>query len=450
MIETSTPNILDFVPLPSQLKVIQDVRSNFDYSIGTHELLLSGSVGSAKSLTLAHVVVTHCLMFPGARVGVGRLALPQLKATLCQKIKEHLYDTGIDYRYHESTGNFDMPAGASIKAISWADGNLAKLGSMEFSAFAIEELTETKDPRPYDVILQRVNRLPHIREPWVLSGTNPDSPSHFAYRKIIQSKSPKVHVYYSNTFDNPYLPRAYIDGLAERLDPKMARRMLYGEWIEIDRERVYYSYDKARNKKEHSYVVQTHLPIRLTYDFNIGDGKPLSLVLSQYDPMTDTWHFYNEVIVDGQRTLDSLEEAEARGIIPISQRYIIHGDCNGRSRDTRQTKTDYELIENWLAKKNYRFEIQVPKSNPPVRDRHNVVNGYMLNAKGESKLFVYRDAPTVDEGFMLTRLRPGGQYLEVDTDRWQHCTTACGYAIMFEAQMRNYYSKQTYRQVGTY
>jgi hypothetical protein len=166
--------------------------------------------------------------------------------------------------------------------------------------------------------------------------------------------------------------------------------------------------------------------------------------------MTDTWHFYNEVIVDGQRTLDSLEEAEARGIIPISQRYIIHGDCNGRSRDTRQTKTDYELIENWLAKKNYRFEIQVPKSNPPVRDRHNVVNGYMLNAKGESKLFVYRDAPTVDEGFMLTRLRPGGQYLEVDTDRWQHCTTACGYAIMFEAQMRNYYSKQTYRQVGTY
>jgi len=450
LIETSTPNILDFSPLPSQLKVIRDVRKNFDFSLGTHELLLSGSVGSAKSITLAHLVVTHCLMYPGSRVGIGRLALPQLKATLCQKIKEHLHNTGIDHQYYESNGNFDMPNGASIRAISWADGNLAKLGSMEFSAFAIEELTETKDSRPYDVILQRTNRLAHVKEPFVISGTNPEGPSHWAYKKILMANSPRVKVYYSNTFDNPYLPKSYIDSLAERLDGKMARRMLYGEWLEIDRERIYYSYSREKNFKEYSYALKTHLPIRLTYDFNIGEGKPLSLVFCQYDPMDNTWHFFNEVIVNGQRTLDSLEESEARNLLPQGFRYIVHGDCNGRSRDTRQTKTDYELIENWLAKKNYRFELQVPKSNPPVRDRHNTLNGYMLNSKNESKLFVYKDAPVVNEGFLLTRLKAGGQYLEVDTDRFQHCTTACGYAIMYESIMRQYHLTQTYKNVGVF
>lgn len=450
MTETSTPNVLDFVPLPSQLKVIKDVRRNFDYSLGTHELLLSGSVGSAKSITLAHLVVTHCLLYPGARVGIGRLALPQLKATLCQKIREHLFDTGIDYQYHETNGSFDMPQRSSIKAVSWADGNLAKLGSMEFSSFAIEELTETKDQRPYDIILQRTNRLPHIKEPFVISGTNPDAPSHWAYKKLIQSDSKKVHVYYSNTFDNPYLPRSYIDGLAERLDPKMARRMIYGEWIELDNERVYYAYNEQINYKRMSYELKSHLPIRLCYDFNIGDGKPLSMVLAQYDPMTDEWHFYNQVIVDGQRTLDSLEEAESRKILPTQFRYIIHGDASGRNKDTRQTKTDYDLIESWLSKNNYRFELQVPRSNPSIRDRHNTVNGYMLNAHNKSKLFVYKDAPTVNEGFLLTRLKPGGQYLEVDSDRWQHCTTACGYAIMYEKMLKTFSANNTYKQVGVF
>jgi hypothetical protein len=450
--EYSTPPIHLFDPLPGQLDVIRHIRTA-DYSNGTLEVLLSGSVGSSKSLTLAHLVSTHSLMYEGARVGIGRLALPQLKATLCMKIKEHLYGSGVDYKYHESTGDFKLPNDSLIKAISWADGNLAKLGSMEFSAFAIEELTETKDSRPYEVILQRTNRVPHIKEPWVLSATNPDSPSHFAYDKIIMSSSPNVKVFYSNTYDNPYLPKSYIEQLKSRLDEKMAQRMIYGRWVEIATEIIYYAYSEE-NHRPVDYSIDLKYPIRMHFDFNIGDGKPLSLIFSQYYNESDSWHFFDEVIIDGQRTLDSLEEAASRGLLDHDQLYIVHGDATGASRDTRSKLSDYEQIKNFLSNyqvgnRKFRFRLDVPRSNPPIRKRHNLVNAYCKDANGKHKLFTYKGAKTLDKGMRLTRLKSGGQYLENDSDRWQHCTTALGYGVVFQSDL-NQYGQSSAKSIGGY
>lgn len=439
---SSTPTLQEFEPLPKQLEILQHLRGDSDPDDGTQEVLMSGSVGSAKSIVLAHLAVTHCLEWPNANFGIGRLALPDLKETLCKKIREHLFNTGVDYRYMETTGDFKLPRGSKIEAVSWADGNLSKLGSHEYSAFAIEELTENKDEDFYDVILQRTNRVPHIREPFVISSTNPNSPKHWAYKKLVENKSPRVKTFFSNTFDNPYLPKSYIDSLIERLDPKMARRMVYGEWIEIDQERVYYSYESAFNFIKGKYKFDANLPLRLHFDFNIGEGKPLSMVYSQFKQKTHDdmgeWHFFGEVIVDGQRTKDCMDEAASRGVLDMARSIIVHGDATGRNRDTRNINSDYDIIENFLA--NYKrqdggrpqFKISVPRANPPLRERHNISNAYMHSANGARRLFVYEDAPTLDEGFRLTALRQGGQYLEDDRARYQHCTTAATYGVMDE------------------
>ncbi len=450
----STPNLSEFEPLPSQYEVIRYLRKEVDYKTGTQEVLLSGSIGSSKSLTLAHMVVTHCLLYQGAKVGIGRLALPQLKTTLCTKIREHLFGTGVDYKYHETTGDFQFSNGSTIKAVSWADQNYAKLGSLEFSAFGIEELTESKDTKAYDVILQRTNRVPHIKEPWVLSATNPSGVSNPFYEKLIMSRSPNVKVFYSNTFTNPYLDPMYIQQLKSRLDEKMAQRMIYGRWVEIATEVVYYAYSDE-NYRPIDYTVDLKYPIRMHFDFNIGDGKPLSLIFSQYDKEKDTWHFFDEVIVDGQRTLDSLEEAQSRGLLDHDQVYIIHGDATGASRDTRSKLSDYEQIEKYLSNittdkgRKFRFQMQVARSNPPIRQRHNIVNAYCKDANGRNKLFVYLKAKTLDKGMRLTRLKTGGQYLENDHDRWQHCTTALGYGICYQSNL-NLYGQTSATMIGGY
>lgn len=439
---SSTPKFQEFEPLPKQLDILQHIRGDSDPADGTQEVLLSGSVGSAKSIVLAHLAVTHCLTWPNSNFGIGRLALPDLKETLCKKIREHLFNTGVTYRYLETKGDFFFGNGSKIEAVSWSDGNLSKLGSHEYSAFAIEELTENKTSDFYDVILQRTNRIPHVKEPFVISSTNPGSPKHWAYKKLVESKSPRVKTFFSNTFDNPYLPKAYIESLIERLDPKMARRMVYGEWIEIDQERVYYSYDSALNFRKGKYSFDDRLPMRLHFDFNIGEGKPLSMVCSQFDRVDDsdmgTWHFFDEIIIDGQRTRDCMDEAASRGLLDMGSSIIIHGDATGRNRDTRNINSDYDIISDFLSnytRKNQakiNFRINVPRANPPLRERHNISNAYMHSANGARRLFVYEGAPTLDEGFRLTALKSGGQYLEDDKSRYQHCTTAATYGIMDE------------------
>ena len=451
--QTSTPSLSQFKPLPQQGEVIHDIRAGFDYNKGVHEVMLSGSVGSAKSLTLAHLVVTHCLFYPGSRFGIGRLSLPQLKATLCMKIREHLHDSGVDYKYNETTGSFRFSNGSTIPTLSWSDGKMAKLGSFEFSGFAIEELTETKEDRAYNTLKQRVGRLPHIPEQLLISATNPDSPSHWAYKRIIEKSydNDLINVYYSNTSKNPYLPKTYVQNLLDTLDERMARRMVYGEWIEISTDVVYYAYKKDDNFINQSYKINPRYPIIISWDFNIGLGKPMSAVLMQY--IGGVFHIFNEVVVEGQRTEDSCEEMLDRGLLNHPTKYIIHGDATGRHKDTRSKTSDWDIIDNFLANnKNTKgmrinYEIDVPRSNPPVRTRHNLVNGSLKSASGNVSMYVYKDAPTADEGLRLTKLKPGAQYIEDDSDRFQHITTAIGYAVCSElSNADENYSTRTFKR----
>ena len=232
------------------------------------------------------------------------------------------------------------------------------------------------------------------------------------------------------TTDNPFLPEQYIEQLRSELDPKMARRMIYGEWLEIEREVVYHAYSRERNYRAESYRVDATQPIHISWDFNIGDGKPLSAVLFQF--IDDRMHIFAEVVVDGMRTQDSLDELDARGWLDGRTSYIIHGDAAGRHRDTRNIKSDYDIIRSYFAnhRRGLRFDVDVPLSNGAVRTRHNTVNAYCHNDKGETRLFVYQDAPTADEGLRLTQLKKGGQYIEDDSKRWQHITTAIGYGLI--------------------
>ena len=418
------------MPLPYQLQVIKQVH-RADYSIGLHEFLLSGSVGSAKSILLAHMVISHCLRNIRARVLVGRHALPDLRLTIWRKILEHLEGMDIDYSLNLSRLEIRFCNGSEIICRSWADGNYTRMRSLELSAAVIEELTEQEGDEGleiYNEIKMRVGRLPHIRENWLMSATNPGAPSHWAYKYFIESKSPTRHVHYSVTTDNPYLPPQYIEQLKKDLDPKLALRMIYGQWVEIAGEVVYYQYDsEVQHKKDVAYKVNPAFPVILSWDFNIGEGKPMSMCCMQY--IDDTFHVFDQVVIEGARTADTIDELDHKGLLKTDWQYIICGDAAGKHRDTRGSRSDWDIILKELQNRNLKVTFLVPPANPGIRNRHNKVNAYCKNADGQVRLFVYKDAPTVDEGLRLVKLKPGANYIEDDSKRYQHVTTALGYAV---------------------
>lgn len=445
MTETnSTPSFSEFSPdhIPYQREAI-DLIETYDYSQGALELLLSGSVGSAKSLLAAHCAVFHCLTYPRARLMLGRKALPDLKETIFQLIVEHLEGTqladgsylkeGKHYKAVTNVAAINFWNGSKIISRSWSDNNFKKLRSLALSAAIFEELTENGEEhqQAYIETTMRVGRLPHIKENWIISCTNPDGPDHWAYDRFIKKKHPRRRVLYSVTTDNPFLPKSYIDSLKEDLDPKQAQRMIYGKWVSISQEVVYHQYT-PENFVNEDYRIDTKHPIWVAFDFNIGLGKPLSSCLMQY--INDTLHIFGEVVVEGLRTLENCSTMADRGFLDHPVKYYIAGDAAGKHRDTRNNRSDYDIIKSFFAHyqqkggKMINFAMKVPVSNPPIKKRHNMVNAYCLNANGKRRLFVYKDAQTVDKGLRLTKLKKGS-YIEDDSKPYQHITTAVGYAL---------------------
>ncbi len=149
-------------------------------------------------------------------------------------------------------------------------------------------------------------------------------------------------------------------------------------------------------------------------------------------------HIFNEVVIDGFRTRDNLSEALERGLLSYNTKYFIHGDAAGKSMDTRSKKSDYDIIKDFLSNETkLNFQVQVPLANPPIRKRHNLVNAYCRNDLGERSLFVYKDAPTADEGLRLAKLVNDSDYKENDKDRFQHISTAIGYGLHRQHQNLN-------------
>lgn len=461
VVKSSTPSYFDFDPtvIPFQYKVIYDIKKKYDYSLGVHYVLLSGSVGSAKSVLMAWIILNHCTENDGARVCLGRKALPDLKDTIFKKILEMLENSlteGKDYWVRRETAYIKFKNGSEIISRTWHDKNFQKFRSLELSMLAIEELTES-DARYWDFFeeaIARVERLPHIKENLVIAATNPDDPSHPAYEFFIKGSKKKgiyackdnnIHTYYSLTEQNPFLPRSYIQGLRKRFDAKMIKRMLEGQWLYIKTDVIYHQYDPEIHLAN-GLKVKKKLPLRITMDFNIAIGKPMSSALFQFkkDALNNSIHdrrytFLDEVAIEGARTEDALESWQAKGWfdLPHNPTIIIHGDATGRHNDTRSKLSDYEIIEKYLA--NYRradgdkleYYIEVPKRNPPLRERHNIANGQLKNSEGVVGVVIDDKCDIIDAGFSNTRLKEGVGYLEDQTTKGQDISTACTYGIWY-------------------
>lgn len=437
----SRPTFCGFSPdvIPWQREVV-DYLNNFDYSKGNAEVLLSGAYGSAKSTLIAHLVVKHCLKHKRSRVGIGRLAMPDLKRTLWREILEHIAEDfieGVHYVINRSTMTLRWSNGSEIICLSWADQLYGKFRSLNLSMVVIEELTEDENTpneanmHAFKVLKTRLRRLPHVKENIFIAASNPGSPSHWAYKYFIEGEKTYAtrKVFYSKTSDNPFLDGAYIAQLLQDMTPKEADRYVGGLWNEIVGEVIYSEYRTAEQFRLYDYKVNPAYPVILSWDFNIGEGKPMSMVLSQF--IDDQFHFFDEVVIHSARTADTLDELAARSLLRLDWEYQVCGDAAGKNRDTRSNRSDYDIITQYLSQRELKYQYLVPPANPPIRTRHNRVNTYCRNAAGQTRLWIYEKAKTLDEGFRLVKLKPGANYIENDSKPYQHITTAAGYALTF-------------------
>ena len=438
--QISRPNFSGFIPFGYQEPAL-DLLYNHDYSIYTPEIMLSGSVGSAKSILCAHWAISHCLRWPGARVAICRQSLPDLKKTIYNEIIEHLEDSleeGVHFSKRDNTADISFLNGSEIIAVSFGDKRYGKVRSLKLSGIIIEEATEF-DPEFYEEgggfiqFKARLRRIWKVPENFLICATNPDEPDHPLYTYFIEGekKYESRHVFYSNTEENFHLDPLYVKQLRQDYSPIEAERFLRGKWISIKGKGLYSSYDPDVNYIEKDYEINRALPIRISFDFNIAENKPMSCVLFQYNPLSDTFHFFNESVISGAYVGDIMDDLYDRGLLSLKcNGYVIHGDATGRARTPASKLGNYDIIKQFLDVKQINYEMRVPRANPPVRTRHIKMNAYCKNDLGEVRLFVYKKAKTAHEGMRLTRLKKGANYVEDDSKSHQHITTAMGYGLI--------------------
>lgn len=434
-VASAVPTLTEFNPylVPYQIKVIGLIRQEYNYNLGPLEILLSGSVGSAKSLLLAHIAVTHALMYAGAGILIGRRVHKDMKNTIWSMILKHYPE--LRKYWNKSDTTIRLPNGSIFYGVSWDKGDYDKFRSYELSLAVIEELTENDTMDMVTEIRMRLGRAQGVSENLLICATNPDSPSHPAYQYFIEGANESRRVFYSKTKDNPFLPAWYTESLRKTLDSKMALRMLEGQWIEINKDNVYYAYEDERNYIDIPYRWDYSKPLDLFLDFNNSkSGKPMSVGAGQY--IGDTYHIGKTWIIAGMRTLDMMDEVALDGYLDLPFPLVrVFGDASGRHGDTRANKPDWDLIENFIA--NYKpkhrayldYEIEVPQSNPAIKARHNLVNGLLHNDLGQARLFMYKQAKDLGKGLRLTQLKKDARLIEDDSLREQHITTALGYYV---------------------
>ena len=72
-------------------------------------------------------------------------------------------------------------------------------------------------------------------------------------------------------------------------------------------------------------------------------------------------------------------------------------------------------------------------STRSIKDGQNAVRAKILNAKGESSLFVNpQRAKWIHDGFTRCRLKDGSTFLEDDSDDHQHIMSAVRYMVDYE------------------
>ena len=426
-----------------------DLFNTLPFDESKQEVLLSGSYGSAKSTIAAWICICFCIEFPKYRFLIGRKSLPDLKDTLFRLICDLLRNSpnlieDNHFKVLENTARIKFKNGSEIFSKTWGDKKYKKFRSVDADAAIVEELTENdlEDREAYYELFDRIGRR-GMPFPVLISCTNPDSPTHWAYKHFMLSDNPYRHVYYSITADNKFLPSWYAESIRAKYSAKEVRRFLYGEWVELASDSIYYGYDINENFKKEEYIPHKHLPVIMAWDFNIGVGKPLSVAFLQRvgdNSATATFHVYAEVVIEGLRTREILRECLDRGLLDHPNLIKIQGDATGRARSTSSEMHNYEIIDAFLSqalnsrKQPIWYEIDVNMSNPAVKKRHNLVNGLICNDRKERRLFVYEGAEKANEGFRLTRLKKGAGYVEDDSFDAQHITTAIGYAVCQEIE----------------
>jgi hypothetical protein len=266
--------------------------------------------------------------------------------------------------------NFDTVAGVTLGSV-WLD-----------EVWATEKWT-------FDLALSRLSdkRSKHLQ---MVLTTTKDEPTHWMYTDIVEKvrrdeeiegrrASDYIEIVEGRTDENrSNLVDGYIEQQLATIEPRLAKRFIYNEWVSTLDGLCYPYYDPAIH--ELSRPFDPAKPLCLCLDFNTNPGIWL---IAQDSPQLT--HVLGEIVLRNTDVFKMCTEAKRRisgllGSNATKHRILIYGDHqHGTARGLSAVSSSWELVRGEFAGYNVEFR---HKSNPRVADRLNATNSRHRNAAG--------------------------------------------------------------------
>jgi hypothetical protein len=191
--------------------------------------------------------------------------------------------------------------------------------------------------------------------------------------------------------------------------------------------RVYAAFDRATHIQ--ALVPNPEVPLQWALDFNVD---PMSSVIVQISK--GEVRVLDEIVIRRATTGQACAEFLKR--YPAHQGgVLIYGDASGNAQQTTGS-TDYQMIrEHFLVHSNMPVRYKVPKSNPAVRDRCNLMNRQLKSAAGTVGLLVDPKCKELIKDFEQVSYKQDTNIIDKDRDRLRtHLSDALGYVVWQECR----------------
>lgn len=383
----------------------------------------SGGVGSGKSLALALETVSLALDNPGRTGLVGAPTYAMLRDATMPALLSVLDHGKIGYELRRAEMTLRLELNGSLILLRSLEAP-DRLRGPNLAWFGIDELTYCSE----DAWIRLEARL---RDPLAekLCGFGVWTPKGFdwVYRRFRADPVEGYELVEARPFENRFLLKStpdYYERLKASYDEAFYEQEVLGLYQNLQAGQVYYAFDRAASLTER--CVAPHDELLWSWDFNI---HPMCSVIGVRE--AGAIHIVDEIRLGTSSTAEVCEE--------FKQRYgqhrggvRIHGDASGRRRTTNSAYSDYDLIRD-AFRADRGVELTVRRSNPPVRDRVNLVNAWLRNAEGERRLFIHRRCRRLIED--LEQVTYKADSASIDKDRnaeLTHLSDALGYLLWDE------------------
>lgn len=408
---------IEYSPLPSQ-KAFHAVTARIKG--------FSGPIGSGKSQALCHEAIRLTYQNAGRQGLIGAPTFPMLRDATQQTFFDLLNSNKLPYEYNKADNVLVMKDSGSRIIFRPVD-DFERLRGTNLAWFGLDELTYT----PEEAWLRLEGRL---RDPKAkrLCGFAVWTPKGYdwVYQRFISDPKPGYEAVMASPFENRFLLKQVPD-FYERLkgsyDEKFFQQEALGQYLNQQGGRVYRSFDRVANVKE--VTADPSLPLLWALDFNTD---PMSSVVAQIH--RGNVFVLDEIVLRHASTEEACERFQAT-FGNHGAGMAIYGDASGNTKQTTGN-SDYEMIRAYFrGKGSADIAYKVPKANPHVRERVNLMNAKLKSAAGEIHLLVHPRCKELIKDFEQVSYQEDSNQIDKDRNRHRtHLSDALGYLVWQECQ----------------